>query len=541
MAPVSRRSSPRLLGPPPPTRSTSRPRPDRRWRSAVRPPPAPAGPRAGRPGGPGRRRSPGSWWPPPSKPGPRVLGPVRRPGRPPRPPWPCGGRRRRRAGPWVSRHPVPRRATTRSSPSDLGRGPEGPDQGHGGGQPVRSPSPAARPRPGTRWSRRPRRRPPPAPAPRRGRGSRPRRPPSPASAPGADDEVGRAVGPEAPRLDVGPHAREHLHEAQAGRPRRTRCVTSTSLPGTTHPATTQKAAWEGSPGTRGAGAGASSAAPGPRRSPARASTSMSAPARASISSVWARVATGSRTTVSPSASSPASRMADFTWALATGGSSDARQRPAGDRSGGRQRSPVRPRPGPHGRQRAGDAVHGPRRERLVPHQPAVKGRPATTPASSRSPVPELPQSSGAPGPRAGGPGPAVGTSDLAVGLHDHGPEGGHRGQGVGTSSRRTGRGCTEVPSARAPRSRARWDTDLSPGVRTVRRLTPAAMIRRARQPSRLAVRRRAVGSRELSTVARCPWSVTASVQGGRLGRRPPPAPGRPGGPRPSGRSRCRRC
>ena len=46
---------------------------------------------------------------------------------------------------------------------------------------------------------------------------------------------------------------------------------------------------------------------------------MSAPAAASISSVWVRVATGSRTTVSPSASSPASRTAPLTWALAMGG------------------------------------------------------------------------------------------------------------------------------------------------------------------------------------------------------------------------------
>ncbi len=55
------------------------------------------------------------------------------------------------------------------------------------------------------------------------------------------------------------------------------------------------------------------------RPPPTRSKSMSAPAAASISSVWARVATGSRTTVSPSAASPASRTADFTWALAIGG------------------------------------------------------------------------------------------------------------------------------------------------------------------------------------------------------------------------------
>ena len=44
---------------------------------------------------------------------------------------------------------------------------------------------------------------------------------------------------------------------------------------------------------------------------------MSAPASASISSVWVRVVTASRTIVVPLAESPARRMADFTCALAT--------------------------------------------------------------------------------------------------------------------------------------------------------------------------------------------------------------------------------
>ena len=44
---------------------------------------------------------------------------------------------------------------------------------------------------------------------------------------------------------------------------------------------------------------------------------MSAPASASISSVWVRVVTGSRTVVVPLADNPARRMADFTCALAT--------------------------------------------------------------------------------------------------------------------------------------------------------------------------------------------------------------------------------
>ena len=45
-----------------------------------------------------------------------------------------------------------------------------------------------------------------------------------------------------------------------------------------------------------------------------------APAAASMISVWSRVGTGSVTEVRPSAQRPASRTADFTWALATGSS-----------------------------------------------------------------------------------------------------------------------------------------------------------------------------------------------------------------------------
>jgi hypothetical protein len=44
------------------------------------------------------------------------------------------------------------------------------------------------------------------------------------------------------------------------------------------------------------------------------------PAASSISSVWSRVGAGSTTVVSPFAYRPANRIADFTWALATGSS-----------------------------------------------------------------------------------------------------------------------------------------------------------------------------------------------------------------------------
>ena len=86
----------------------------------------------------------------------------------------------------------------------------------------------------------------------------------------------------------------------------------------------KKAEAEGSPGTvRSTGSSVDARTRTTRPSP-QGSTVMSAPASTSISSVWVRVVTASRTTVVPLADSPASRMADFTWALATrGGPVDA--------------------------------------------------------------------------------------------------------------------------------------------------------------------------------------------------------------------------
>ncbi len=86
-----------------------------------------------------------------------------------------------------------------------------------------------------------------------------------------------------------------------------------------HTATTQKAAWDGSPGTSSSnGAGRD----GTRRTtwvPSPCSVSVTrTPQRARSSSVWRRVSTGSRTTVSPSAPKPARSTHDFTWALAMG-------------------------------------------------------------------------------------------------------------------------------------------------------------------------------------------------------------------------------
>ena len=81
------------------------------------------------------------------------------------------------------------------------------------------------------------------------------------------------------------------------------------------PATTQKAAWDGSPGTsRSKGRSARR----PDRHRARLLTAMSAPQSGSSSSVCGRVGTSSRTVVAPSAARPASRTAPLTWALGTG-------------------------------------------------------------------------------------------------------------------------------------------------------------------------------------------------------------------------------
>ena len=84
------------------------------------------------------------------------------------------------------------------------------------------------------------------------------------------------------------------------------------------PATIQNAACDGSPGTTTSNGLSFDARSRTTRPLPSGSTVMSAPASASISSVWARVGTGSWTTVSPSAERPASRIADLTWALATG-------------------------------------------------------------------------------------------------------------------------------------------------------------------------------------------------------------------------------
>ncbi len=121
---------------------------------------------------------------------------------------------------------------------------------------------------------------------------------------------------------------------------------------------------------------------------------MSAPASASISSVWVRVVTGSRTIVVPLADSPARRMADFTCALATFDvQSMPWSAPPPMRTGGRQRSP-RPRTVAPMRP-SGSATRsiGRRESDSSPTSSVSHAKPATRPARRRMEVPELPQSS----------------------------------------------------------------------------------------------------------------------------------------------------
>ena len=94
--------------------------------------------------------------------------------------------------------------------------------------------------------------------------------------------------------------------------------TMTSASGWTRPSTTKNAACDGSPGTshsRGWGRPGVSVTrrPGPSSTLCRAT-----PACTSMFSVVERVRTASATTVCPPADSPASKTADFTWALGTG-------------------------------------------------------------------------------------------------------------------------------------------------------------------------------------------------------------------------------
>ena len=113
-----------------------------------------------------------------------------------------------------------------------------------------------------------------------------------------------------------PMRREHVEEAGAGRARGRRSRPPCRCPGRCTAATTQNAAWDGSPGTSsskgcsGDGRSADDAA-GRRRRCRRRSA-------ASISSVWARVGTSLAHDRLALGAETGQQHADFTWALATG-------------------------------------------------------------------------------------------------------------------------------------------------------------------------------------------------------------------------------
>ena len=157
-------------------------------------------------------------------------------------------------------------------------------------------------------------------------------------------------------------------------------VSASSLPGTIVAATTKKAAAEMSPGTA-ISPGFEGGAPGwiVTASPSRPT---SAPAAASIRSLWSRLGAGSTTRVSPSARRPASSRHDLTWALATGSSYSIPLSGApSTRSGGK---PVlaAAEARPHQPQRVGDPVDRPAPDRVV----AVEGPGAARPAPRASPA-----------------------------------------------------------------------------------------------------------------------------------------------------------
>ena len=195
-----------------------------------------------------------------------------------------------------------------------------------------------------------------------------------------------------------------------------------------------------------------------------ASTEISAPAAANISSVWVRVATRSRTIVSPVASRPANRMADFTWALAIDGVHSIPCRwPPPTTSGGRS---VGPRPSTLAPIAAsGSAILsiGRAESDSSPVSVVAQGRPAATPARSRMPVPELAQSISPASCRRPRPPSMTTVSPPRLTVA---PSAATAAAVRITSSPSDSPRTVLVPWANAPMSRARCEIDLSPGVRT---------------------------------------------------------------------------
>ncbi len=247
------------------------------------------------------------------------------------------------------------------------------------------------------------------------------------------------------------------------------------------PATSQKAAALKSPGTRRL-SGVRSWLSGDRRR-AFPSSLRSAPIARSIRSVWSRDRAGSSSVVSPSAWSPASRSADFTWALATG------ERWWMPRSGppcivsGARLSPSRPRmSAPISRRGRITRPIGRLRSDSSPVIIEKKGRPARSPASNRIVVPELRASStpalsrNPPSPR-----PLSDSRALSSPLRSRDQETPRaRRQSRVARQSSAGRKFSTVagPAATALRMAARWEIDLSPGTMTAPRSLRGGLILR---------------------------------------------------------------
>ena len=196
------------------------------------------------------------------------------------------------------------------------------------------------------------------------------------------------------------------------------------------------------------------------------------PKAVSIRSVWSRVGAGSVTRVSPSAYSPASNSADFTWALATVSFRSTAVSPSTGCtcSGGlpswlSMRAPIR---------ESGSITRRMgRRDRLAsPTIREAKRWPARMPHKSRIEVPELPQSRSPAGAcRPCSPTPCTFTCPCS-GPSIRTPIA-RKIWAVARASAPSRKPWTSVtPSASAPSMMARCEMDLSPGTRMSPRTCP---------------------------------------------------------------------
>ena len=120
--------------------------------------------------------------------------------------------------------------------------------------------------------------------------------------------------------------------------------------------------------------------------------SMSAPMAAIIRSVWSRDSAGCITVVSPSAYSPAMRMHDLSWALATGMSYSIPLRPPPAERQWRERAAAPAHhPRSHQRERRQDSLHRASSQRRVSVTTLKNDCAARRPETSRIVVPLLPE------------------------------------------------------------------------------------------------------------------------------------------------------